>query len=62
MNTTNAKVAPEVGMNVFVNGGFHGTVIRIYDHGTEHGVEWWMVEVRGWRGTVCVSWNACLVA
>ena len=53
------KPAPKVGMPVLFNGGFPGTVTSIYDHGTERGVEWWMVEVRGPRGGVCISWRDC---
>jgi hypothetical protein len=59
MKTMNAKVAPVVGMAVKFNGGFQGTVTSIYDHGTHEGREWFMVEVRGQRGDVCVSWNDC---
>lgn len=56
MNKTNA---PKVGQSVKFSGGFPGTVVRIYDHGTHEGREWWMVEVRGERGTACVSWSEC---
>lgn len=60
---TNAKkIEPKVGHHVLFNGGFPGTVTSIYDHGTEYGIGWWMVVVRGDRGSVCISWNDCEIA